>query len=96
MELGEVLNELRNSKFWEALVEVRDAWMADQERRININVRPEVPLMTEPNLGAILAARMAEMGGVIKFFTVLEKHSSSYINAVKEGRITKLKVEKNA
>lgn len=94
-EKGEALNELKNSKFWDVLELVRDDLLKDLETRINSDVRHGTPLISEPNLAAILSSRMAEMGGVARFFALMEKLNSNYIEKMRKEDMNKTKGVKN-
>lgn len=92
-ELLEAVNKLKESEYWSVLEQLRDELLERLNNGLNASVR-EIPLVCEPNLGTIVMSRMAEMGGIKRFFDIIETYNDRFINAKEEKKMEELNARK--
>lgn len=85
-ELKEAINALKNSEHWQTIETLRDELLERLNEGLNSSIR-EIPLVCEPNLGTIVMSRMAEMGGIKRYFDLIEAYNQMYLNELKDKKL---------
>jgi len=88
-ELKEAVNKLKNSEHWLTLELLRDELLERLNEGLNAPVQDR-PLVCEPNLGTIVMARMAEMGGIKRYFDLIDQWNQIYIEERQEKKMEEM------
>jgi len=78
---GEYLNEIRGTKIWEILQEIKDSIVQDLNNGLFMDATKDISVFAEPQMGQIIAHRKGMIEGIEKLFKLFEMLNQSFLKS---------------